>query len=280
MPAQADMRSAAPPVPDRASDPGGTGGDIFEARNLGVEVGSGRDTRRILQDVTFDVRKHEFVSIMGRSGTGKTTLLKVLGGLRDATPESIVRFGGAPVDGPPEGVIFVFQDYSASLLPWRTVERNVSLGLEGRLERPQLEQRVTEALEMVGLADRRRDYPWQLSGGMQQRVQIARSLAMHASVLLMDEPFGSLDAMTKAGLQDELQQVHGDTGATVVFVTHDIDEAIYLSDRILILDGDPATIRHSIAVDLPRPRDQLATKELPEFLALRRTVYEAIVGDA
>jgi NitT/TauT family transport system ATP-binding protein len=115
---------------------------------------------------------------------------------------------------------------------------------------------------------------------MQQRVQIARSLAMRASVLLMDEPFGSLDAMTKAGLQDELQQVHGDTGATVVFVTHDIDEAIYLSDRILILDGDPATIGRSIAVDLPRPRDQLATKELPEFLALRRTVYDAIVGDA
>ena len=217
---------------------------------------------------------------MGRSGTGKTTLLKVLGGLRDATPESVVRFAGAPVDGPPEGVIFVFQDYAASLLPWRTVERNVSLGLEGRLERPQLEQRVTEALEMVGLADRRRDYPWQLSGGMQQRVQLARSLAMRASVLLMDEPFGSLDAMTKAGLQDELQQVHRDTGATVVFVTHDIDEAIYLSDRILILDGDPATIGHSIAVDLPRPRDQLATKELPEFLALRRTVYEAIVGHA
>jgi NitT/TauT family transport system ATP-binding protein len=280
MAAEADVRRAATPVPDRASDPGRAGGLVFEARLAGVEVGSGRETRRILQDVSFDVREHEFVSIMGRSGSGKTTLLKVLGGLRDATPESVLRVGGAPIDGPPEGVIFVFQDYSASLLPWRTVERNVSLGLEGRLERPQLEQRVTAALEMVGLADRRRDYPWQLSGGMQQRVQIARSLAMRASVLLMDEPFGSLDAMTKAGLQDELQQVHGDTGATVVFVTHDIDEAIYLSDRILILDGDPATIGRSIAVDLPRPRDQLATKELPEFLALRRTVYDAIVGDA
>jgi NitT/TauT family transport system ATP-binding protein len=280
MAAKADVRRAAMPVPDRARDPGRAGGLVFEARLAGVEVGSGRETRRILQDVSFDVREHEFVSIMGRSGSGKTTLLKVLGGLRDATPESVLRVGGAPIDGPPEGVIFVFQDYSASLLPWRTVERNVSLGLEGRLERPQLEQRVTEALEMVGLADRRRDYPWQLSGGMQQRVQIARSLAMRASVLLMDEPFGSLDAMTKAGLQDELQQVHGDTGATVVFVTHDIDEAIYLSDRILILDGDPATIGRSIAVDLPRPREQLATKELPEFLALRRTVYDAIVGDA
>jgi len=280
MPAQADMRSAAPPAPDRVSDPGRGRGVVFEARGLGVEVGAGRETRRILQDVTFDVREREFVSIMGRSGTGKTTLLKALGGLRDVTPGSVVSARGEPVDGPPEGVSFVFQDYSASLLPWRTVERNVSLGLEGRLERPELERRVTDALEMVGLAGRRRGYPWQLSGGMQQRVQLARSLAMRASALLMDEPFGSLDAMTKAALQDELQQVHQETGATVLFVTHDIDEAIFLSDRILILAGDPATIGHSIAVDLPRPRDQLATKELPEFLALRRTVYEAIVGHA
>ena len=277
---QVARRHGGPPLPDRAGDPGRGGGLVFEAAGLDVEVGSGSRTRRILQDVTFDVRERELVSVMGRSGTGKTTLLKVLGGLRDATPESVVRVAGAPVDGPPEGVIFVFQDYSASLLPWRTVERNVSLGLEGSLERAQLERRVTEALEMVGLEDRRSDYPWQLSGGMQQRVQLARSLAMRASVLLMDEPFGSLDAMTKAALQDELQQVHRDTRATVVFVTHDIDEAIYLSDRILILDGSPATIAREIPVDLPRPRDQLATKELPEFLRLRRAVYEAIVGDA
>ena len=273
---QVASRGARPPAPDRTGDPGRGGGLVFQSRGLGVEFGSGADTRRILHDVTFDVRDHEFVSIMGRSGTGKTTLLKVLGGLRDATPGSVVRANGAPVDGPPEGVIFVFQDYAASLLPWRTIERNVSLGLEGRLARPQLEQRVTDALEMVGLADRRRDYPWELSGGMQQRVQLARSLAMRASVLLMDEPFGSLDAMTKAGLQDELQQVHRDTRSTVVFVTHDIDEAIYLSDRILILDGAPATIARSIAVDLPRPRDQLVTKSLPAFAEYRTHVLELI----
>jgi NitT/TauT family transport system ATP-binding protein len=253
---------------------------VFEARAVGVEVGSNGGARRILDDVTFDVGEREFVSIMGRSGTGKTTLLKVLGGLRDATPGSVVRAAGAAVDGPPEGVIFVFQAYAASLLPWRTVERNVSLGLEGRHDRRTIERRVAGALAMVGLADRRQDYPWQLSGGMQQRVQLARSLAMQASLLLMDEPFGSLDAMTKATLQDELQQVHREAQATVVFVTHDIDEAIYLSDRILILDGSPGTITRSIEVDLPRPRDQLATKELPRFSQLRRTVYEAIVGDA
>ena len=275
-----DRPKAAPAGSDRPGYPSRGDGLVFEARGIGVEVGSGADTRRILRDVTFDVRDHEFVSIMGRSGSGKTTLLKVLGGLRDAAPNSVVRANGLAVEGPPEGVIFVFQDYAASLLPWRTIERNVSLGLEGRLKRAQLEQRVTEALDMVGLADRRRDYPWELSGGMQQRVQLARSLAMRASVLLMEEPFGSLDAMTKATLQDELQQVHRDMRATIVFVTHDIDEAIYLSDRILILEGGPATIARSIPVDLPRPRDQLATKELPEFLALRRPVYAAIVGNA
>ena len=251
----------------------------FEARGLVVEVGSADGTRRILDDVTFDVGEREFVSIMGRSGTGKTTLLKALGGLQRTAPGSVVRAAGAPVDGPPAGVIFVFQDYAASLLPWRTVERNVSLGLEGRVDRAQIRRRVAAALAMVGLADRRKDHPWQLSGGMQQRVQLARSLAMNASLLLMDEPFGSLDAMTKAGLQDELQRVHREAQATVVFVTHDIDEAIYLSDRILILDGSPGTISASIPVDLPRPRDQLATKELARFSRLRRTVYEAIVGD-
>jgi NitT/TauT family transport system ATP-binding protein len=281
MPAPAVIHSAPSPLPSETSDgvrrrrrP------AFEARGVGVELRAAGGVRRVLDDVTFDVAEREFVSSMGRSGTGKTTLLKVLGGLRDATAGSVVRAAGVTVDGPPEGVSFVFQDYAASLLPWRTVERNVSLGLEGRLDRVQIEQRVAHALGMVGLADRRDDHPWQLSGGMQQRVQLARSLAMRTSTLLMDEPFGSLDAMTKAALQDELAQVHREAQATIVFVTHDIDEAIYLSDRILILDGSPGTITQSIAVDLPRPRDQLATKELPRFSQLRRSVYEAIVGDA
>jgi len=174
--------------------------------------------------------------------------------------------------------VFVFQNYAASLLPWRTIERNVALGLEDKASKSEIRERVAEALAMVGLSDRAKDYPWRLSGGMQQRVQLARALAMDASLLLMDEPFGALDAMTKAALQDELLQVHGRTGATIVFVTHDIDEAVYLSDRILVLGGSPATITREISVDLPRPRDQLVTKELPEFLRLRRAVYDEIVG--
>lgn len=215
---------------------------------------------------------------MGRSGTGKTTLLRVLGGLLSPTPGSNVTFHGRPIDGPPEGVIFVFQNYAGSLLPWRTIEKNVALGLEGKVSGSEMQECVRWALEMVGLSERAKDYPWRMSGGMQQRVQLARALAIRPRGLLMDEPFGSLDAMTKASLQDELQRAHQRTGATIVFVTHDIEEAVYLSDRILILEGSPATLRHQIPVELPHPRHQLETKELPEFLRLRRKVYDALVG--
>ena len=244
---------------------------------MSVELDSSGGPRRVLAGVDLEVGRGEFVSVMGRSGTGKTTLLRVLGGLLAPTPDSQVAFEGQKVTGPPEGLVFVFQNYAASLLPWRTVERNVALGLEGRVSKSEMRERVDEALGMVGLAERSRDHPWRLSGGMQQRVQLARALALRPSTLLMDEPFGALDAMTKGTLQDELQRVQQRTGATVVFVTHDIDEAVYLSDRIVILEGSPATIAHEFQVDLPRPRDQLASKELPEFHQLRRAVYDAIV---
>ena len=250
---------------------------VCECHGMSVELGSRKGARRILAGVDLEVRTGEVVSVMGRSGTGKTTLLRVLGGLLAPIPDSVVAFQGRPVEGPPEGVVFVFQNYAASLLPWRTVERNVALGLEGRVSKQEMAQRVDEALGMVGLADRAKDHPWRLSGGMQQRVQLARALALRPATLLMDEPFGALDAMTKGTLQDELQRVQERTGATVIFVTHDIDEAVYLSDRIVVLEGSPATIGHEIPVDLPRPRDQLATKELPGFHRLRRAVYDAIV---
>jgi len=262
-----------PPAPLRSTAPGTS----FQTRDLGVVFDGAQGPRPVLAHVDLRVGAGELVSVMGRSGTGKTTLLRVLSGLLDPTPESEVTLHGKPVDGPPEGVVFVFQNYAASLLPWRTVERNVALGLEGHTSARERRARVAEALAMVGLADRARDYPWRLSGGMQQRVQLARALAVRPSALLMDEPFGALDAMTRASLQDELQQVQARTGTTVVFVTHDIDEAVYLSDRIVVLEGSPATIAHRFDVDLPRPRHQLATKELPAFLKLRRAVYDAIV---
>jgi NitT/TauT family transport system ATP-binding protein len=252
---------------------------VCRCRNLSVELPSTEGPRRILDRISADLVDGEFVSIMGRSGTGKTTLLRVLSGLVEATPDSDVTFRGAALHGPPEGAVFVFQNYAASLLPWRTVEKNVALGLEGKVAKDEIVRRVADALTMVGLAERAKDYPWRLSGGMQQRVQLARALAMDACVLLMDEPFGALDAMTKGSLQDELQRVHRERKPTVAFVTHDIDEAVYLSDRILVLSGPPGRISREIPVELPRPRDLLATKELPEFHRLRRLVYDEIVSE-
>ena len=249
----------------------------FECRDLRVELRSSEGPVCVCKSINFDVTEGEFVSIMGRSGSGKTTLLKVLGGLLAPASGSIVRCHGEQVDGPPEGVITVFQNYAASLLPWRTVERNVALGLEGKVSKEEQRERVAEALEMVGLASRAKEHPWRLSGGMQQRVQLARALAMRPSVLLMDEPFGALDSMTKTSLQDELLQVYDRTGATIVFVTHDVDEALYLSDRVLILQDDPSTIGKSFTVECPRPRDQFETKQSEGFQALRREVHEAIM---
>jgi NitT/TauT family transport system ATP-binding protein len=250
----------------------------FECRNVSLEFETATGPLRVLDDVSFTVAPGEFVSIVGQSGTGKSTLLRVLGGLQRAGEGSVVLHHGRAVSDPPAGVVIVFQDYRGSLLPWRTVEKNVSLGLEGALPAAERAARCREALDLVGLSERRRDYPWRLSGGMQQRVQIARALAMKPEVLLMDEPFGALDAMTKEQLQDELQAVHKITGATIVFVTHDIDEAVYLSDRVLVLADTPARLNRELEVALPRPREQISTKEKPEYLSLRHAAYLALRG--
>ncbi len=252
---------------------------VFECRDVSLQFETAAGPHRVLDNVGFSVAQGEFVSIVGQSGTGKSTLLRVLGGLERAESGSVVQYRGRDVREPPQGVMLVFQDYRGSLLPWRTVEKNVSLGLEGSLPPEERKRRCREVLELVGLGDRARDYPWRLSGGMQQRVQIARALAMEPEVLLMDEPFGALDAMTKEQLQDELQSVHAVTGATIVFVTHDIEEAVYLSDRVLVLADEPARITRELEVPLPRPRHQITTKELPEYLRLRHEAYLALRGE-
>ena len=254
------------------------GSTVFSCDGVSVEFQAGATSRLVLHDIGFVVRKGEFLSILGRSGTGKTTLLRVLCGLLPPTGGSRVHFRGAAVTSPPDGVAIVFQNYGASLLPWRTVERNVALGLERRVPTRERRERVLEALQLVGLHERADDYPWRLSGGMQQRVQLARALAMRPEVLLMDEPFGALDAMTKAELQDELARVQEVTGATIIFVTHDIDEAVYLSDRVLVLTGMPARVTSEVVVDLPRPRNQISTKEEPAYLKFRHMIHTAIRG--
>jgi NitT/TauT family transport system ATP-binding protein len=272
------MSSSAGVAAGRGPATGGRNGPAFECADVSVRFGSGPRARLVIDQLSFSVGQGEFVSLVGASGTGKTTILRVLGGLQRPEPTSRILFDGAPVTGPSPGVVLVFQDYFSSLLPWRTVEKNVRLGIEGQTGRDDCARRVASALELVGLGDRGGDYPAQLSGGMQQRVQIARALAMEPAVLLMDEPFGALDALTKAQLQDEVLTLHAQTGMTIVFVTHDIEEAIYLSDRVLVLGGPPARVTETLGIDLPRPRQQLVTKELPDYLKYRHHLYEAIAG--
>jgi NitT/TauT family transport system ATP-binding protein len=250
----------------------------YKVDAVGVRLPAAEGPQSILQDISLEIAAGEIVGVVGRSGVGKTTLLRVLGGLLQASCGT-VSFDGTAVHGPPSGVVMVFQDYSNALLPWRTVARNTALGLEGHVGRNERGQRVVRALRMVGLEDRGSDYPWRLSGGMAQRVQIARALALEPKALLMDEPFGALDAITKATLQDVLLDVQRQNGATVVFITHDLDEAIYLSDRVVVISGTPGVITLALDTELPRPRDQFVTRELQRYLRVRNLLGQVLRAD-
>jgi NitT/TauT family transport system ATP-binding protein len=237
---------------------------MLEIRHLSKSYG---DTQAIA-DVDFTVVEREFVSVVGPSGCGKTTLLKCIAGLL------------APTSGEVElqedkVMALVFQEYSRSLMPWLSVRKNVALPLRHK-PKPERAELVAEAVEAVGLSSHLDRYPWQLSGGMQQRVAIARALAYQPQILLMDEPFASVDAQTRADLEDLILEVRERYDVTIVFVTHDIDESVYLSDRIVVLGPSPTTVKEILDVDLPRPRDQVETKELPEFARLRAHVYRLI----
>jgi NitT/TauT family transport system ATP-binding protein len=225
-------------------------------------------------DLTFDVEAGELVCIVGPSGCGKTTLLKCVAGLLAPTAGEIT-LEGRRVEGPPETMALVFQEYSRSLFPWMTVRQNVAFPLR-RKRRPDAARAVEEALGSVGLSGALDRYPWQLSGGMQQRVAIARALAYQPRILLMDEPFASVDAQTRADLEDLVLEVRQRYDVTIVFVTHDIDEAVYLSDRVVVLTPSPTHVQEVLDVSLPRPRDQVDTKELPEFARLRGHVWRSI----
>jgi len=234
--------------------------------------------REILSPISLQVGRGEFVCVIGPSGCGKTTLLRAAAGFVAPSTGAVRRAGGV-VSGPTREVAFVFQDYGRALLPWRTVAGNIGLALEAaRVPRAERQGRIDEVLQTVGLTAHAGQYPAQLSGGMQQRVQIARCLAQRPEALLMDEPFGALDAMTRQGLQDELLRLVAEQRLTVMFVTHDLEEAIYLGDRVVALRIEPTAARPSVAavidVRIPRPRDQLLTREHPEFLRLRRELYQ------
>ena len=229
-----------------------------------------------LDDVSFSVGQGEFLSIVGPSGSGKTTLLRCLAGLAQPT-SGVVRIAGRPVRDVPDGLALVFQDYSRSLFPWMTIRDNVDVPLR-RLGLPAAERlaRVESSLAEVGLTASMASYPWQLSGGMQQRVAIARAVAYAPQILLMDEPFASVDAQTRADLQDMALEVWRAHHSTVLFVTHDIDESVYLADRVIVLSQAPATVAAEIAIDLPRPRDQIETKASSAFVEQRAGVARLI----
>src|SRR6266403_3030378 len=263
---------------EKKSDPSEkAAGPAFECRSVTVELLHKFSRKRIIEDISFLVRSGEFLTIVGRSGTGKTTLLRAMGGLTPTASGSVL-VHGKQLDGPPDDVVLVFQDYSNALLQWRTVAANVAFGIERAPDRRETEQRVQDALALVGLENNAEDYPWQLSGGMQQRVQIARALALRPAVMLMDEPFAALDAMTKASMQDELLRVKQETGCSIVFITHDIEESVYLGDRLAVINSAPGRIERTFDVTLPKPRDQILTRQLTEFLKFRYAVHQAIGG--
>ncbi|MFE7123486.1 ABC transporter ATP-binding protein [Streptomyces sp. NPDC057617] len=232
--------------------------------------------RQVLDGIDAEVRSGEFVCVVGPSGAGKTTLLRCLAGLLAPTGGAVF-MDEVLVERPPEKLAVVFQDYSRSLMPWMSVLGNVTLPLRSKgLSRTDRHEAGLAALAGVGLEGCEHQYPWQLSGGMQQRVAIARALAYQPEALLMDEPFASVDAQTRADLEDLILKVRREFGVTVVLVTHDIDEAVYLADRVLVLSGRPTTVRAVVDVPLPADRDQLHTKSLPEFAVLRSRVLKLI----
>ena len=252
---------------------------MLEIRDVAKTYGSGSQVTHALRSISFSIAERELVCVVGPSGCGKTTLLKCIAGLMRPTRGEVV-LHGERVTGPPEEMAVVFQEYNRSLMPWSTVRNNVLLPLRHKkLAREERTRLVEEALAAVGLTRFIDHYPWQLSGGMQQRVAIARALAYQPSILLMDEPFASVDAQTRGDLEDLVLRVRDEFGITILFVTHDIDESVYLSDRIVVLTHAPTVVKEVVGVELPSPRDQIATKELSEFASQRAYVYRLIKHD-
>jgi NitT/TauT family transport system ATP-binding protein len=249
---------------------------MLEVANLRKVYDSHGRRVEAIGDLTFAVPEGQFACVVGPSGCGKTTLLRVIAGLLPATSGD-ARVQGRPVTAPPPGLALVFQEYGRSLFPWLRVRDNVELPLRAkRMARDRRRALADEALAAVGLAGTDTAYPWQLSGGMQQRVAIARAIAYQPRVLLMDEPFAAVDAQTRADLEDLIRSVWRRLGVTLLFVTHDIDEAVYLGERVIVLSSAPTRVAEDLTVDLPAERDQLNTRADQRFTELRGRVYAQI----
>ncbi len=232
---------------------------------------------QVFSDVELEVGEREVLAIIGPSGCGKTTLLRCMNGLIPLT-EGEITMEGEAITSPREGVAMVFQHFG--LFPWKTVFNNVAYGLKlAGASRAQIQEKIPEYIKLVGLSGFEHYYPYQISGGMQQRCGLARALAVEPRVLLMDEPFGAVDAQTREILQFEMLRIWESRPTTMVFVTHAIDEAVLMGDRVLVLKGRPSTVHEIVEVDLPRPRNR-ATLLLPRFAELREHVWNTLMADA
>lgn len=245
-------------------------------KNFGV----GQSKRNVLSDISFSIDRGSFVSLLGVSGCGKSTLLQIIAGLQKPDAGHVA-LDNELVDAPPFRMLYLFQQYTKSIFPWRSVTSNIAFGMESRKKwsRREISKRCTELIKLVGLDGFDDYYPRQLSGGMQQRVAIARALACEPDVLLMDEPFSAVDAMTRSSLQDLVLNLWSNLGLTIVFVTHDVAEAVYLSDRVIVLHRSPSSVALDMRINLPYPRDHLATPDSPDFLKYRHLLYEEIYNE-
>jgi NitT/TauT family transport system ATP-binding protein len=251
----------------------------LELTGIQKTFGSGLLQTHALGHIDLSVVEGEFLAIVGPSGCGKSTLLQIAAGLTPASAGT-VQFNGLLVNEPPSGIVYLFQQYGNSLFPWRTVLNNVAFAVEHKLGMTRALARAHSLryLEMVGLADFAHRYPWQLSGGMQQRVTIARALAAEPRILLMDEPFSSVDALTRLELHALILDLWTRHRFTAVLVTHDVDEAVFLADRIVVLSSRPSKVSKVIQTELPRPRDSISTSESDRFLSLRHEILSMLLG--
>lgn len=276
------MSNMPSPLADSSTSTHAKGDVVIDARDLVVGYRKLREKIELtaLRDVTLQIRRGEFICIVGPSGCGKTTFINVVAGLVKPW-QGTMHVNGEPVKGPSPDRAMVFQDYA--LMPWRTVQDNVAFGLEfvkHDLSKQQLADRVAHYLDLVGLKGFEKSFPYELSGGMKQRVGIARALVCEPDILLADEPFGAVDAMTREGMQAELERIIAETGQTVVLITHSIDEAITLADRVVVVSHRPGQIREVVDVDLPRPRAEQDIKANPRYHELREHVWGLLKGEA
>jgi NitT/TauT family transport system ATP-binding protein len=240
----------------------------LQVENVGMIFDRDGKQTIVLEDISLEVGKGEFLCLLGPSGCGKSTLLNIMAGFLSPT-RGVVKVSGEIVHGPDPRRIFVFQE--RGVFPWLTVEGNIGFGIAG-LPRKEQEQRIRHYIQMVGLEGFERSYPSDLSGGMKQRLEVARALAVNPDMLLLDEPFGALDSITRLTMRRELLRIWEAERKTIIFVTHDIDEAVQLADRVVVMSARPATIQQIVTIDIPHPRDISS----PRYLELRDGIFQQI----